>query len=263
MSHRALLEQAYAAFNAREIDAALALMRPDGVWPNAMEGGVVVGQPAVRHYWTRQWAELDPKVDPIGFAEGRDGHLAVLVHQIVRDLSGAVLKDTIVQHAYAFDGDLIQSMVIVDSGPDLSVDGAAQRAVVQVIHRFMNCFDLKDWGTMAGLLAPELRADYTQLRGEPVRMVTADDYVRSRATSLVSVTTHHLLANVDVLLFGETAAVRAASLIYRRRDGTTFDSHAFYNFALAKHEGRWQIAGITQKIFWNEGDPAIHAGAHR
>ena len=79
MSHRALIERAYAAFNARDVETVLALMRPEVVWPNGMEGGIVVGQPAVRHYWTRQWAELDPKVEPIGFAESGDGHLAVLV----------------------------------------------------------------------------------------------------------------------------------------------------------------------------------------
>jgi hypothetical protein len=35
---RKLLEQAYAAFNARDVDAALATMDPDVIWPNGMEG---------------------------------------------------------------------------------------------------------------------------------------------------------------------------------------------------------------------------------
>jgi ketosteroid isomerase-like protein len=34
----ALLRRAYDAFNARDVDAVLALLQPDVDWPNAMEG---------------------------------------------------------------------------------------------------------------------------------------------------------------------------------------------------------------------------------
>ncbi len=59
-----LLRDAYAAFNARDIDAALGTMHPDVVWPNGMEGGYVHGHDAVRAYWTRQWDVIDPHVEP-------------------------------------------------------------------------------------------------------------------------------------------------------------------------------------------------------
>ncbi len=36
-----LLERIYAAFNARDIDAVLAVMHPNVEWPNGMEGGSV------------------------------------------------------------------------------------------------------------------------------------------------------------------------------------------------------------------------------
>ena len=51
-----LLRRAYAAFNARDIDGALALMHPDVDWPNGMEGGREHGHDAVRAYWERQFA---------------------------------------------------------------------------------------------------------------------------------------------------------------------------------------------------------------
>jgi ketosteroid isomerase-like protein len=38
-----LLRAAYAAFNARDIDAALVLMTPDIEWPRAFKGGFVQG----------------------------------------------------------------------------------------------------------------------------------------------------------------------------------------------------------------------------
>jgi hypothetical protein len=40
-AERALLITAYAAFNARDIDAVLALMQPNVTSPNGMEGGYV------------------------------------------------------------------------------------------------------------------------------------------------------------------------------------------------------------------------------
>jgi ketosteroid isomerase-like protein len=50
----AVIEQAYSAFNKRDIDGALALMTQDVSWPKASEGGNVVGKEDIRGYWTRQ-----------------------------------------------------------------------------------------------------------------------------------------------------------------------------------------------------------------
>jgi ketosteroid isomerase-like protein len=45
-----LLHAAYAAFNARDIDAALALMTPDMAWPKSFKGGFVRELEEVRAY---------------------------------------------------------------------------------------------------------------------------------------------------------------------------------------------------------------------
>ena len=107
-----VLERTYAAFNARDIASVLAVMHPDVIWPNGMEGGTVVGHAAVRAYWTRQWDLIDPRVEPRAFAVEADGRVAVTVHQLVRDLAGTVLKEATVQHVYAFEDGLIRSMEI-------------------------------------------------------------------------------------------------------------------------------------------------------
>jgi ketosteroid isomerase-like protein len=62
-----LLRAAYAAFNARDFDAAFATMAPDVAWPRAFKGGVVRGHQEVRAYWTEQWSEIDPHVEPVSF----------------------------------------------------------------------------------------------------------------------------------------------------------------------------------------------------
>ena len=113
-SSTALLQKAYAAFNARDIDAALATMKPDVEWPNGMEGGTVHGHEGVRAYWTRQWGMIDPHVDPVSFGPDESGRIVVGVHQVVRDLAGKVLMDRMVEHVYSLEDGLICSMEIRD-----------------------------------------------------------------------------------------------------------------------------------------------------
>jgi hypothetical protein len=110
MQRETVLTEVYAAFNARDIDAVLERMTPDVDWPNAWQGGRVTGHDGVRDYWTRQWAEIDPTVEPAGFAERPDGTLAVDVHQVVRSPDGELLAEGDVVHVYAFDGELIARM---------------------------------------------------------------------------------------------------------------------------------------------------------
>ncbi len=112
LTPREVLVQTYRAFNARDIDAVLAVMDPDVDWPNGMEGGRVRGHGAVRDYWTRQWQVIDPTVDPLGFTTDDAGRTVVGVHQVVRDPAGTILADQVVEHVYEFRDGLIASMEI-------------------------------------------------------------------------------------------------------------------------------------------------------
>ena len=108
-----LLKGAYAAFNARDVERALVLMRPDVDWPNGMEGGRVRGHDQVRDYWTRQFKMIDSHVEPEGFDSRDDGRIAVRVHQVVRSLEGDVISDGRVTHLYSFRDGLVAGMEIV------------------------------------------------------------------------------------------------------------------------------------------------------
>ena len=114
MPHEQLLRAAYVAFNARDIDAAVALMTPDVDWPNAWEGGRVVGREAVRDYWTRQWSEIDPHVEPLTFTARGPDEVAVEVHQVVHALDGATLVDGRVTHVYRVRDGLVARMDVED-----------------------------------------------------------------------------------------------------------------------------------------------------
>ena len=64
----AFLRRVYERFNARDIDGVLACLHADVVWANGQDGGYVQGHDGVRHYWTRQWAMIDPHVEPMDFS---------------------------------------------------------------------------------------------------------------------------------------------------------------------------------------------------
>jgi SnoaL-like domain len=109
---RDLLISTYNAFNARDIDAVLAVMHPEVDWPNGWEGGRVYGHQGVREYWMRQWGAIDPHVEPVGFDTDEMGRTVVKVHQVVRNLSGKVISEGMVEHVYLIENGLIKSMEI-------------------------------------------------------------------------------------------------------------------------------------------------------
>ncbi|WP_338877046.1 nuclear transport factor 2 family protein [Spirosoma sp. SC4-14] len=110
---RTLLIAAYAAFNARSIDAVLETMHPDVDWPNGWEGGRVVGHQAVKDYWTRQWQVVNPRVEPCQFHTDEQGRVVVEVHQLIFDLSGNKLGDERIRHRYTIENGLICQMEIL------------------------------------------------------------------------------------------------------------------------------------------------------
>jgi hypothetical protein len=77
-----------------------------------MEGGFVRGHDAVRSYWRRRWELIDPRVEPVAFAEDQGGRIVVNVHQTVRDTAGTLLVDQHVQHVYSLRDGLVSRMKI-------------------------------------------------------------------------------------------------------------------------------------------------------
>ncbi len=127
---KTLLEQAYSAFNRRDIDGALGLMTEDVSWPKASEGGKIVGKEAIRAYWTRQWGEFDPHVEPLAMTEEDGGKVRVRVHQLVKSLEGDVLRDSEVLHAFTMKSGLIAAMDLGDQADsnDGPTDAFAHRS---------------------------------------------------------------------------------------------------------------------------------------
>jgi hypothetical protein len=107
------LRRMYRHFNAREIHLAADFIHADVDWPNALEGTRIHTLAEVLDYWRGQFAEFDPRVEPVEFSELPDGRLRVLVHQTLNDLNGDLIGQGRVFHDYAFRDGLVERMDIV------------------------------------------------------------------------------------------------------------------------------------------------------
>lgn len=116
MNDKQCLRELYDGFNVRDIETLLAAMTDDVDWPNAWEDGRVHGREAVRSYWTRQWAELDSRVEPVTIITRPDGRVAVDVHQVARNLNGEVLSEGRVLHIYELRDGLVARMDVEEHG---------------------------------------------------------------------------------------------------------------------------------------------------
>jgi len=134
--------------------------------------------------------------------------------------------------------------------------------IQQLIARFANSFDVKEWRGLQACLTESLFTDYSDLRGTPPTTVTASEYVRQRRESLDHLKLQHLVSNYEIDLNGsDQAACRASMVVWRKAEAEEFTSHCIYTFQLTKQNGEWKINGITQRVLWNEGQASLHPGA--
>ena len=114
-ANRQFLQNLYDAFNRREIETIISLMRPDVKWANGLEGGFVYGRDRVREYWTDQFKAIQPQLETLKFETDENDRNVVTVHQIVRDLQGNVLADAIVRQIFTIEDGLISLYEIGDT----------------------------------------------------------------------------------------------------------------------------------------------------
>ena len=114
---RMLIDVLYPYFNARKLDEIMPFFAADADWPNGMTGGRELGHEAIRTYWTNQWAMINSQVTPISYRV--DGESVSLeVHQLIKDMAGEVLSDSVVFHDYEFAARKIAKMDISESVSD-------------------------------------------------------------------------------------------------------------------------------------------------
>ena len=106
-ANQQFLQNLYDAFNKREIEKIISLMRSDVKWANGLEGGFVYGRDAVREYWTNQFKAIQPQLKTLKFETDENNRDIVTVHQIIKDLQGNVLADVTVHQIFTIEDGLV------------------------------------------------------------------------------------------------------------------------------------------------------------
>ena len=142
---------------------------------------------------------------------------------------------------------------------------ADHQAIVDTIVRWASALDAKDWGAARACFTDEVETDYADLRGTGAERLSADAFVDLRRRALEGLKTHHMSTNHLVTLDGDRATCVSAMLIHRldprRESDNTFDTLAYYTHGLIRTTQGWRIARVQQRVAWNRGNPAVHAGA--
>jgi len=143
-------------------------------------------------------------------------------------------------------------------------DATEYLAIQQLLARFANSFDAKDWPALGDCLADELQTDYSDLRGTPPETMSRERFLELRRSGLHGLQTQHLAKNFEISLKQNEAQTRVSMVIYRRNEsGEFFNTHCLYTFGLEQIAARWVIKSIVQKVIMNEGQPSVHKGLKR
>lgn len=133
-------------------------------------------------------------------------------------------------------------------------------SVVNVLNKFANNCDLKDWHSLSGTLMDTIECDYRDLRGE-CKTYSKEEYIDARKRAWGHLKTHHLFSNLEVVINLNSATCQVSAIIYRQNDERKyFNSHVIYQFELQEKDDVWKIKKIKQSVLWNEGDVSIHRG---
>jgi ketosteroid isomerase-like protein len=106
----ALLINLFDAYNAKDVEAAGALLHPDVDWPNVMGTDRLHGREAVREMWAQQFLEFDARISLIEMTTLPDGRRKARVSYEIRDLTGKLFTEEPATHTFAFRDGLISWM---------------------------------------------------------------------------------------------------------------------------------------------------------
>ena len=134
--------------------------------------------------------------------------------------------------------------------------------IKNIIYRFANSFDKKDWDSLQNLLTNNISCDYSDLRNTS-QTLSSKEYVQKRIDALTNLKTQHLFSNLEIYKNSNGYKCHLSAYIYRKQDDKFFNTHAIYELELVNLDGNWLIAKIKQTVLWNDGDSSIHIGVKK
>jgi SnoaL-like domain len=128
----------------------------------------------------------------------------------------------------------------------------------------LQAVDDLDWPAARGCLADEVRTDYSELFGGEAETLSADELVRRWQGLLPGFdATQHLigttLAEEDEGRLTVRTHVRAYHHVAGAEGGAIWGVHGHYVVPFERSPAGWKIAGITLRLFYQEGNTDLPA----
>jgi fermentation-respiration switch protein FrsA (DUF1100 family) len=142
--------------------------------------------------------------------------------------------------------------------PHGSATLADRQAISDAITELLHAIDRCDWQAVHGILAEQVRTDYTSLFGGSPRMQSASDLIDTwRALVPGFDGTQHLTGPIVANVSANRARARCAATAIHHigRDYWTVSGH--YQMELIRGDGRWAIASITYEHLLVVGDETL------
>lgn len=135
--------------------------------------------------------------------------------------------------------------------------------IIDIVVGIANAFDKQDWQKLRNYLADEIYIDYSELRQELPKQVTAEAYVQQRVTSLTGLKTLHISTNHEVTINENNAQCWSAYRIYRldpegKTEQNQLNTVGNYQHQFVQVEGIWKLTAIKQTVILSSGDRRIH-----
>jgi SnoaL-like domain len=135
--------------------------------------------------------------------------------------------------------------------------------VANTLTRMLHAIDAKDWDGVRREFASQLEMDYQSLFGDPPIRISGDDQVAGwRLFAGGFTSTQHLTGPIIVTPRPPDRAianthVRAYHQIVGTPGGDIWMVAGHYEVQLARIADAWKIAGITLRVFYQEGNMRI------
>ncbi|KAJ9376754.1 hypothetical protein DTO063F5_8656 [Paecilomyces variotii] len=138
-------------------------------------------------------------------------------------------------------------------------------AITTIVFEWADSYDTKDWNRLRNILAPTMMVDYSIIGHDCIPEMPAEEFVEMiRSPKLLGdplVRTQHLMGAAKYERVSETEIVghhqiRAAHQRYANLDHTVVEEkghgHACVKHWYKKIDGRWKLAGVCPRVYWNE-----------
>jgi 3-phenylpropionate/cinnamic acid dioxygenase small subunit len=131
-------------------------------------------------------------------------------------------------------------------------------AVCDVLYRFAEGIDLRDWEQCRSAFTDEIDVDYSSHRPGSAGRMAADAWVERAARRFATIdATQHTMSNPRVRIDGDAAVCTMYVVAHHHHRGRSYTVGGRYADVLTRDAGEWRINRLALHVWWTHGDPEL------